>query len=1204
MTAFRDFSITKKLVTIVMVISSITLLMACGLVGAREVINFRKTLVHELSLLSEIVADRSSASLVFDDPKVAKETLTALKAKHSIVSAYIFNDSGIVFADYHRPDVAPETPPKLFEREAWRFTANALLVVTPILLKGEKIGTVFIKSDLKEMYSLMWEYFAYIFLVFIAAILIAFFILSQLQRFISKPILDLAKAASLTAVNMDYSTRVKKKGNDEIGLLVDAFNTMLDQIEKRDIALSESKNNADASAKKARDLAKETHRVNIKLEKEITERKRMYSAMLNSEKKYRGIFENAQEGIFRASHKNRFIDVNPSMAKIFGYKTPEQLVDEISDIRTQIFAHDSEREQFYLLLEKNDEVNNFECRLKRKDNTLIWGSVRALAFRDQQNNLMYVEGLIEDITDRKLAEKALKDAYKELEKRVEERTAELRKINKELRYAKEAADDASNAKSEFLANMSHEIRTPMNGVISAADLALSEEMPLKVEYYLKIIHSSGNALLGIINDILDFSKIDAGMLTLDYHPFRLDVIVNNVIAIFSSSSADKNIELLLDIAPDIPLDLIGDSLRIQQILTNLLGNAVKFTEKEGIILIRITAEPKTLDTVMLSCSVKDTGIGMTSDQRNMLFEAFTQGDTSTTRKFGGTGLGLCISQQLVELMNGQIYVESQLGKGSEFTFTAQVQLQAEQTAKNLILNENLKKLNVLIVDDIAESRKILSQLIDTFGFYFQSVDSGQSAISLLKEYQKQGKAFDLAIIDMKMPKINGLETAKIINDDMGLKLPVILMVNTITDIPLPDNEDSPVAGLIAKPVTASSLFNSMMDVLEEKTVKKEKKPAETISGDKKRDYSRLSGLNILVAEDNRVNQEITVEILKSVGITARVAEDGKEAVNAVFKESFDAVLMDIQMPNMDGYEATRKIRESKKFQSLPIIAMTASVLMSDEKKCQEAGMNGFVPKPIRQDKLFTTLCQFVSSDKEPKLTDASSKITSRSSSDDLQSLPIDLTIEELPGLNVRQALQDLKIDYEIYKKILLRFLNNNIQTMDQMRSCVNQKKWPRLVSFAHNIKGSSGNIGALFVKDAAHNIERFCRDIKTEDADITQLNRQLDAFEKQLNTVLSSIKKIVNDVMIADIADHGEIPDKIDIPGITPIMSDLLNALDKADPEKIKTCADHIKKFNKGELMRQVITKISEYEYEDAIEALIQASDNMGLTLLREKNQK
>ncbi|MGB9498631.1 MAG: CHASE sensor domain-containing protein [Dissulfuribacterales bacterium] len=248
MAGFRDFSITKKLVTIVMVISSITLMMACGLVGAREVINFRKTLVHELSLLSKIVADRSTASLVFDNPKVAKETLSALKAKQSIVSAYIFKNSGIVFADYHRPDVAHETPPKLFEPQAWRFTANALLVVTPILLKGEKIGTVFIKSDLEEMYSLMWEYFAYIFLVFIAAILIAFFILSQLQRFISKPILDLAKAASLTAVNMDYSTRVTKKGNDEIGLLVDAFNTMLDQIEKRDIELSESKNNAEVGS--------------------------------------------------------------------------------------------------------------------------------------------------------------------------------------------------------------------------------------------------------------------------------------------------------------------------------------------------------------------------------------------------------------------------------------------------------------------------------------------------------------------------------------------------------------------------------------------------------------------------------------------------------------------------------------------------------------------------------------------------------------------------------------------------------------------------------------------------------------------------------------------------------------------------------------------------------------------------------------------
>ncbi|MDA3896114.1 MAG: HAMP domain-containing protein [Desulfobacteraceae bacterium] len=440
MTAFRDFSITNKIRTIVMIVSSITLLMACGILGALEVINFRQTQIHELSVLAKIIADRSTASLTFADPQIAHETLDALKAKHSILSAYIFNDAGEIFASYYRPGSDPDSLPTDLQLEGTGFNATSLHVISPVLLEEEKIGTVFIKSDLKQMYALIWKYIGYVTLVLFFAILTAFFMLTKLQRYITRPILDLANAAGLTAVNMDYSTRVTKKGNDEIGLLVDAFNAMMDQIKQRDIKLTESRKRAESSATKARELAKETKQINLKLEKEITERKRIYNALRNSEKE-------------------------------------------------------------------------------------------------------------------------LKNAYKQLEKRVDERTAELREANTELRKAIAAADEAANAKSEFLGNMSHEIRTPMNGVISAAELALSEEIPLKVEHYLKIIHSSGNALLSVINDILDFSKIDAGNLVLSSQPFRLDAILQNAITIFSSVTAKKDIELLLDIKANTPMDIIGDPLK-------------------------------------------------------------------------------------------------------------------------------------------------------------------------------------------------------------------------------------------------------------------------------------------------------------------------------------------------------------------------------------------------------------------------------------------------------------------------------------------------------------------------------------------------------------------------------------------------------------------------------------------------------------------
>jgi len=349
---------------------------------------------------------------------------------------------------------------------------------------------------------------------------------------------------------------------------------------------------------------------------------------------------------------------------------------------------------------------------------------------------------------------------------------------------------------------------------------------------------------------------------------------------------------------------------------------------------------------------------MRKEQRDILFQAFTQGDTSTTRKFGGTGLGLCISQQIIELMHGQIFVESEFEKGSKFTFTTLMELAPNQTTNPLILPDNLKGLNVLIVDDCEQSRSIMSSLIERFGFCQESVDSGMAALSLLKGYQRQNKIIDLAIIDMKMKEMDGLETAMGIRGDLNLDFPIILMTSAFTDFALPGTDTPLINGFIAKPITASALLNSIMDVFDENAIIKTIPEFNTIAQND--EYKKLlGGATILVVEDNRVNQEVAVEILKTIGITARIAFDGAEAVKAVSEETFDAILMDIQMPNMDGYEATRRIRKIKDFQSLPIIAMTASVMLQDENRCIEAGMNGFVPKPIRQEKLFSTLLKFI-----------------------------------------------------------------------------------------------------------------------------------------------------------------------------------------------------------------------------------------------------
>jgi PAS domain S-box-containing protein len=1196
MTAFQNFSITNKLRILVMISSSVALLMACGILGVLEVVNFRHTQANELSVLSTIIADRTTASLTFDDPNVARETLNALEARRSIISAYIFGDSKEIFAEYNRQKRGPAPPPEYPAFTGPRFTQGKLLVATPISLHGENIGTVFIISDLHEMYDMIWRYLGYVTLILIFAAFIVFFMLTTLQRFISKPILNLAKVAWHTAVNMDYSARVSKKGNDEIGLLVDAFNTMMDQIKQRDIDLIEAKNRAESSAKKAHDLAKETSRINQMLQKEMTERKRMYAAMLQSEKKYRGIFENAQEGIFRAGPINRFIDVNPSMASILGYQSPADMVASVKDIGKQLFASEADRQQFFLLLQKNDEVNHFECQLKRKDGRLIWASLQAIAFRNQVDKLLYFEGLVEDITERKLAEKRLQEANKELEKRVEERTAELQEANRELRAAIKIADDASRTKSEFLANMSHEIRTPMNGVISAAELALTEKMPNKVAHYLKIIHSSGNALLGIINDILDFSKIDAGKLSLDTHPFKLETIINNVVTLFAGAAAEKEIELLLDIRPETPLDVIGDSLRFQQVLTNLLGNAVKFTEKGGLVMVKLSSEipDEKIDekSIQLICSVKDTGIGMTQEQRDLLFQAFTQGDTSTTRKFGGTGLGLCISQRLVDLMQGQITVTSEFGKGSEFIFSTQMLLPPDQTREPLILPENMKGLTVLIVDDCPESRDILTYIISHFGFSALTADSGMAAMSMLQDCQKQHKKIDLALIDMKMQGMTGWETALEIRNDLFLTMPIILMTSAISDIAMPNAAQSVVDGFILKPVTASMLLNTIMDVFGQRPVLKDKTRSDAIVR-RDRYKALLEGLKILVVEDNRVNQEIAGEILKSVGIDAHIAEDGLEALDILSKETFDAVLMDIQMPNMDGYEATRKIREMPQFKSLPIIAMTASVLLSDERHCLEAGMNGFVPKPIRQEKLFEALVHYLHLEAKPPEPEQAA-------------LPNQTTDKaQLPGLNVREAMENLEMDRDSYKKILSLFADTNHHTTEKMRSAAQNGDWETLNALAHNLKGGCGNIGGIEMKETAEKIEGFCRKAASGQVDTTAMDGLLAEMDTGLKRLLSSIDSFV--------PARKSIPLQCplqDMTEITPVLSLLLDALKKSDPLRISTYFDRLKETADPSFVIMIENKIREYEYEAARETILQAAAQWGinlninpdLNLIREKN--
>ena len=646
--------------------------------------------------------------------------------------------------------------------------------------------------------------------------------------------------------------------------------------------------------------ARELQELNRALELRIVEHHETERALALSEEKYRSIFENAPEGIFQSSPDERFINASPSMAQILGYHSPKALIETVTDIPRQLYVHAHEWRKLIKRLERENAVTDFECQYYRKNGTVIWVSIRARAIRDEADDIMYIEGFVQDISKRKKAESALQQAYRDLEKRVEERTAELRQANEALRITTEAAKAATRAKSEFLANMSHEIRTPMNGVIGAAELALGEEMSSKVSNYMKIIHSSAYSLLSIINDILDFSKIEAGRLELEIRSFQLDEALDKVTDVFVNKAMEKHIELLVDIDERTPLALVGDPLRLQQIIKNLIDNAIKFTPSGGIILAGVKPVSIEAEKVVIAFSVRDTGVGIVPEHKRILFKPFTQADASTTRKYGGTGLGLTICKQLVEMMDGTINVESELGRGSIFTFTVHLGRQPAGQEDRFVAPMAVRGLRALVVDDCDENRMIIQKMLASFGLHVETAFSGLAALERLKSPIMIEKPIKLIIMDWLMPGLDGIETTRRIRKYLLLDIPIILMTAFGREMGRRDAEKVGVNGLLIKPIYPSALFNAILDAFGQEaltTGERKVKLATKASIYKK----RLKGARILVAEDNPTNQEIALAILEDAGIIAEIANNGKEALEVLRNRSFDAVLMDIQMPEMDGY---------------------------------------------------------------------------------------------------------------------------------------------------------------------------------------------------------------------------------------------------------------------------------------------------------------
>jgi two-component system, sensor histidine kinase and response regulator len=878
----------------------------------------------------------------------------------------------------------------------------------------------------------------------------------------------------------------------------------------------------------------------VALYEDITERKEAEEALSAANSEQSAIFRTATVGIVLTL--DRCVRrCNRRAEEIFGCEEGEFLGEQASMLfkgADEDYAVVSARAHERLARGKTHRI---EKQLVRKDGSLFWCRIagRAVDPADPARGFVW---MLEDVS----AEHAAAEA---------------------LREAKRTAEEATQAKSMFLANMSHEIRTPMNAIIGLSHLALKTELNPKQRDYVGKVHNAGTSLLGIINDILDFSKVEAGKLDIEQTPFRLDDVLASVSTLVAQKAYDKGLELFFDVTPEVPQALVGDALRLAQVLVNLVSNAVKFTEK-GQVAVRVRALTRAGKKAQLAFEVRDSGIGMTREQAARLFQAFSQADGSTTRKYGGTGLGLAICKRLVELMGGEIRVESEPGAGSCFIFSAWLELGDESALARKVIPESLNGLRVLVVDDNGPAREILAHMLRALHLSVSSVASGREAIEAVVAAASE-RPFNIVFLDWKMPEMDRIEAARRIRAAKGA--PRLVMVTAFGHDEVRAGAGAAgIEAFLVKPVSQSALVDTLLGMFSPERGEAAR-AAHSEAG-----VASFAGVTLLLAEDNEINQQIALELLESAGARVEIANNGREALEkltAAGPRAYDAVLMDLQMPELDGIEATLRIRADARFAALPILAMTAHAMIEERKRCIAAGMVDHITKPIDPQAMFATLARWVRPRAEATLRRAPEARGER--------------LPEIAGLDAAAGLKRVAGNRALYLKLLRQFCAKQADAGQRVATALAAKDRAAAKRVAHTVNGVAGNIGLVVLREEAVRLEAALKSRKS-------VTRVLSAFEAELARTMTALRDALGeDRPVAAVRASVD-------PAQLRRLAALLSQSDGEAADYFTEHAGAIRALFDGDDWTQFEQAMRNFDFEVALGSLHKAAEQRGLRLQEE----